>query len=93
MQPTTTSTERVHLTIDGMSCGHCVAAVSRALEALPGVAVGLVAVGAAALTLDPQAASTDDVIAAIDDAGYQARVAERPLPLSVGTTCCAPASA
>ena len=27
----------IHLKIDGMSCGHCVASVKKALESVPGV--------------------------------------------------------
>jgi copper chaperone CopZ len=57
-----------------MSCGHCVAAVSRALRELPGVTVGQVAVGGATVALDPRVASPQVVVAAIEEAGYGARV-------------------
>lgn len=56
--------------IDGMSCGHCVAAVRRALEALPGVKVDEVAVGSAIVELDESATPPQAVADAIEDAGY-----------------------
>ena len=60
--------------VEGMTCGHCVAAVTAELSALPGVqdvAVDLVPDGVSTVrvtsetTLDPQ-----QVRAAIDEAGY-----------------------
>ena len=60
---------RTTLTIEGMTCGHCVKAVTEALRALPGVRDVEVAVGSAAFTTDapPDEAA---VRAAIDEAGY-----------------------
>jgi len=86
----TLSAPQVHLAIRGMTCGHCVAAVTEALKQLSGVDVQHVAVGTASIALDPQATSTAAVVAAIQDAGYDARVADRPLPQIVGPTCCSP---
>ena len=77
--------------VRGMSCGHCVAAVTRALAAVPGVRVHDVAVGAATVALEP-GTPTDAVLAAVRDAGYEARVAD-PAPAAAGTTCCGPRSA
>jgi copper chaperone CopZ len=56
--------------INGMSCAHCVAAVKKALTAVPGVTVREVAIGRAVVTLDPAGGSLAAVEAAIDDAGY-----------------------
>lgn len=61
---------RISVTIDGMSCGHCVAAVSKALGALEGVAVEQVTVGAATLAFDPATTTTDAITQAIEDEGY-----------------------
>jgi copper chaperone CopZ len=60
---------RTTLTIDGMTCGHCVKAVTEALRALPGARDVEVAVGRASFTSD---APPDEsaVRAAIDEAGY-----------------------
>ena len=73
--PTTAPAQPVAFEITGMSCGHCVAAVTRALEELPGVKVRDVARGSALVELDAGAASVETVIDAIRDAGYDARVA------------------
>ena len=64
---------KLELEIDGMSCGHCVAAVSEALRELPGVTVERVAIGSAALTYEPAEVSVDDIMLAVGDAGYAAQ--------------------
>ena len=65
--------ERVTVEIDGMSCGKCVAAVGRALRALPGVQVEQVAVGSATLAYDPAAVTLDRIRAAVRAQGYAPR--------------------
>ena len=69
--------ERITLAIDGMSCGHCVRAVQSALESVEGVRVEQVALGSATVAIDPARTAPDTLTAAIEDAGYQARVAVR----------------
>ena len=69
-----TNFQPVTLEISGMSCGHCVAAVKSALNATPGVAVQNVAVGSATVQLEPQT-SPDIALAAVREAGYEARLA------------------
>ena len=56
--------------VDGMSCGHCVAAVRGALEAIPGVVVEKVEVGSARVGYDPATTSPERVAHAIRDEGY-----------------------
>ena len=68
---------RTTFQIDGMSCGHCVAAVDRALRAVPGVQVDEVAIGAAVVTHDPHQAAAEAIQAAIAEAGYSARIQGR----------------
>lgn len=63
---------RTTLKIDGMSCGHCVASVQKALERLDGVTVEHVAVGAATVEYDPDVASPAKIAQAVSDAGYTA---------------------
>ncbi|HEX5581723.1 MAG TPA: heavy-metal-associated domain-containing protein [Gemmatimonadaceae bacterium] len=63
---------RTTLKIDGMSCGHCVSAVKKALEGLDGVAVESVAVGSATVEYDPAVASPEAIVEAVNDAGYTA---------------------
>ena len=69
--------ERISLAITGMSCGHCVGAVRRALEGLDGVRVEQVAIGTATVAIDPARATADSITTAIEDAGYLAHVAGR----------------
>ncbi|MBN8643850.1 MAG: heavy-metal-associated domain-containing protein [Planctomycetes bacterium] len=92
MNATTKSTERVTLSIDGMSCGHCVRTVTEALSGVPSVKVYSVAVGSAEIDAsDPNAAN--DAIAALGNAGYQATVARRAAvasPARVGGCCGGP---
>lgn len=65
--------EKLTLAIDGMSCGHCVGAVRRALEELDGVQVESVRVGEAAVRYDPRTVTTDAIASAISEEGYPAR--------------------
>lgn len=63
------------LSIDGMSCGHCVARVTKALGAMDGLEVEGVRIGAAELRYDPRRRSIGDILEAVRDAGYEPRVA------------------
>jgi copper chaperone len=65
-----------HLTLDieGMSCGHCLNAVNRALSTLPGVEIESVAIGRADVRFDENLASPAQLEAAVGDAGYRARI-------------------
>ncbi|MEO7456026.1 MAG: heavy-metal-associated domain-containing protein [Gemmatimonadaceae bacterium] len=62
----------VHLTIEGMTCEHCVRAVDQRLRKTPGVVVNRVAIGSADVQLDPERTSVDDLAEAIADEGYTA---------------------
>ena len=88
--PTSSTPQLVTLAITGMSCGHCVAAVTDTLEQLPGVDVRQVSIGSAAVALEPGTVSTVAVIDAIREAGYAARVAAHPLPQAAFASCCSP---
>jgi copper chaperone len=68
--------ERLNLTIEGMSCEHCVRAVRGRLERTPGVKVDDVQVGTATLEFDPAKTNVDDIEEAIADEGYTAFVAD-----------------
>jgi len=57
--------------ISGMSCGHCVKAVDKALAAVAGVTKAEVAIGTATVEFDDARTSASAIGAAIDDAGYQ----------------------
>ena len=58
------------LTIDGMSCGHCIKAVTMALQDLPGVEVKDVRVGRAVIATDDSVVTPEHVATAIEEAGY-----------------------
>ena len=61
----------IELAIQGMNCGHCVKAVERALDALPGVASREVKVGAARVAFDDAKTSPEALAAAIREEGFQ----------------------
>ncbi|MEP6688488.1 MAG: cation transporter [Gemmatimonadales bacterium] len=65
----------VTLHIEGMSCGHCLNAVKRALEAVPGVEIGSVRIGRAELRYDERAVEPARITEAVTGAGYRATVA------------------
>ena len=67
--------ERLTLNISGMTCGHCVAAVTRALKGVAGVDVEKVETGSAVLTYNPESTSLKQIEAAVADAGYIAQPA------------------
>ncbi len=93
MNTTTQIIGTTTLNIDGMSCGHCVQAVTKALSAVPGVKVTSVAVGSAVIeTADGW--TTGKAVAALEEAGYPAKAvgdtasAGSPMPAKSGGGCC-----
>ncbi len=64
--------EKLNLTIEGMTCEHCVRAVRGRLEQTPGVKVNDVQVGSAKIEYDPSKTNVDDIEMAIADEGYTA---------------------
>jgi copper chaperone len=68
--------EPLKLTIEGMSCEHCVRAVKNRLTNTPGVAVEEVAIGSAQLRYDPSRTNIDEIEDVIADEGYTAFVAD-----------------
>ncbi len=57
------------INIEGMSCGHCIAAVRRELESIP-VEVKEIAIGHATVEYDPEVVDRARLVQAIDEAGY-----------------------
>ncbi|MDB4917510.1 MAG: Heavy metal transport/detoxification protein [Gemmatimonadetes bacterium] len=64
--------ETLHLTIEGMTCEHCVRAVEGRLRKTPGVEVERVAIGSADMKFDPLVTNADDLSEVIADEGYTA---------------------
>ena len=58
------------LTIDGMTCAHCVRAVEDALAGVDGVTVESVQVGEARVDIDESRATTEGIAAALAEEGY-----------------------
>ncbi|HEX5725717.1 MAG TPA: cation transporter [Longimicrobiaceae bacterium] len=65
------------LAIEGMSCGHCVQTVEKALRNRPGVRSATVHLqeGAAEVEYDERAVSPEQLAAAVQEEGYTADVA------------------
>jgi copper chaperone len=64
--------ETITMNVKGMSCGGCVASVTRVLKAVPGVAEVNVTLnpGAAKVTFDPARTAAPALRSAVEDAGY-----------------------
>jgi len=58
------------INVSGMSCGHCVTAVRKAVEGVPGAEVRNVEIGSVVVDLDPASGTKAAVEAAIEDAGF-----------------------
>ena len=69
--------ETIRLNIEGMSCGHCKAAVENALRGQPGVRAATVDLqaGSAQVEYDPSAVSVAQLTDAVAEEGYTAGVA------------------
>ena len=90
---TTNRIGTITLAIDGMSCGHCVTAVTKVLSTVAGVKVQSVALGSAVIeAADGLAAS--QAMAALGEAGYSATapgdvaVTSARRPAWGGAGCC-----
>ena len=57
-------------TVTGMTCGHCAAAVTEEVSAVPGVAVVEVTVEAGTMVVRGAGVIEEQVRAAVDEAGY-----------------------
>ena len=71
----------IKLPIEGMTCASCVARVEKALKRVPGVGSAEVNLATETATVSlAEGASPDSLIAAVRDAGYEARLAPAPTP-------------
>ena len=59
------------LTIEGMSCGHCVQAVKNAIANVPGVELEEVEIGTATIAYDGTPAALEKVTGAVEEEGYR----------------------
>ena len=67
----------IKLRVTGMTCGHCQAKVARALKGTAGVYSAIVdlQMGEAEVDFEDDAATTGQLIAAVEHAGYGAKLA------------------
>ncbi len=61
----------ITLNIEGMSCGHCVMRVKKALDALSGVITANVEQGRATIQFDELKVKNEEIAAAVEKAGYK----------------------
>ncbi len=89
MDTTTKTNDIITLSIDGMSCGHCVKAVTKSLSEVPGVQVKSVAVGTALIEAKDESVAAQ-AMAALEAAGYPTRATTSAAPASgkVSRGCC-----
>jgi copper chaperone len=66
----TDAVQQLVFTVPGMSCGHCEAAVTREVGAVAGVAAVDVDLDSKLVTVRGEALDRDEIVAAIDEAGY-----------------------
>ncbi len=59
------------LKIEGMSCGHCVMSVKKELGKLAGITIEDVQIGKARVQYDESKVTHNDLVQAIDAAGYK----------------------
>jgi len=64
--------KNINLSIEGMSCGHCLNAVSKALGTLQGVQTESVQIGRASVRFDETVISPEAIAEAVSKAGYRA---------------------
>jgi len=67
--------DKITLQVDGMSCGHCKAAVEKALKELGGVqgTEADIAAKTVTVTYDASKVGRDDLAAAVAEAGYEVK--------------------
>ena len=69
--------EHMSMDIGGMSCGHCVGRVTKALLGVEGVQVEQVNVGEATVAYDPAKTSESQIAKAVEAQGYTVSAAAR----------------
>lgn len=68
----------IDLKVTGMTCGHCVHAVTTALQDVPGVRAATVDLASASARVEGEAVDAAALIAAVAEEGYTATLAPSP---------------
>jgi len=66
----------ITLTIEGMSCQHCVMSVKKAVESIGGVASADVSIGKAKVVFDESKTNRNEIAKAVQNAGYKVKAEE-----------------
>ncbi len=74
----------LRLPVEGMECAACAVRIERRLRTVPGVRQASVnfATGEAAVAIDPQAVRLEQLVSAVEEAGYGVRTATLRVPLT-----------
>ena len=64
--------EKIEISIEGMTCGHCAMSVTNELATLAGVSSVTVDHQSGKATVESEGVSQDQLSAAVEEAGYQA---------------------
>lgn len=67
--------QTIQLTISGMTCDHCVNAVTNALKEVPGVTSARVSLESNSASVEGEGIDIAKAIAAVEEEGYEAAVA------------------
>ena len=74
-EPETSGPQRVDLALEGMTCAACAARIEKVLNRVPGAQAAVnFASESAAVTFDPAQSGAEQLIAAVERAGYRARI-------------------
>jgi copper chaperone len=65
--------EQVTFTLSGMTCGHCIATVQKALSGVDGVQVEQVSINRATVGFDASRTSAAAIAEILDETGYAVR--------------------
>ena len=65
----------IQLNVSGMTCGHCKAAVEKALQNVAGVNAAQVDLASGKVSVEGELLNTDALIAAVIEEGYGAQLA------------------
>lgn len=62
--------ERVNFELSGMTCGHCVSSVTKALQGIEGVQIEKVGINRVTVGLDSTRTSSEAIARRLGDVGY-----------------------
>lgn len=66
--------QTITLSVEGMTCDHCVNAVTNALKEVSGVTEATASLGEKRATVEGEGVDTSALIAAVEEEGYEAAV-------------------